>query len=95
MVRWRQDGEKAKDQLAGLALQSSQLDHQRQILTDRLQRDYATPLMEAKAEGEGLPASEEEWGALEAEAKALREKWMRWAPSIRKPSRSMMNWKVA
>ena len=74
VVRWRQDGEKAKDQLGSLALKSSQLDHQRQILTDRLQRDYATPLMDAKADGEGLPASEEEWGALEEEAKALREK---------------------
>jgi chromosome segregation protein len=66
--------EDAKDQLGALALKSSQFDHQRQILADRLQRDYATPLMEAKAEGEGLPVSDEDWAKLEEEAKELREK---------------------
>jgi chromosome segregation protein len=74
VVRWRQDGEKAKDQLGALAVKSSQFDHQRQILADRLQRDYATPLMEAKAEVEGLPVSDEDWAKLEEEAKELRGK---------------------
>ena len=74
VVRWRQEGEKAKDRLAELAVKSSQLDFQRQSLADRLQREYATPLMEAKSEGDGLPQTEEEWGKLEDEAKSLREK---------------------
>ncbi|MCX6934945.1 MAG: chromosome segregation protein SMC, partial [Verrucomicrobia bacterium] len=80
VVRWRQDGEKAKDQLAALALKNSQLDHQRQMLADRLQREYATPLMEAKAEGEGMPVSDEDWAKLEEEAKALREKMEEMGP---------------
>jgi chromosome segregation protein len=74
VVRWRQEGEKAKDRLAEFAVKSSQLDFQRQALADRLQREYATPLMEAKSEGDGLPQTEEDWSKLEDEAKALREK---------------------
>ena len=74
VVRWRQEGEKAKDRLAELAVKSSQLDFQRQALADRLQREYATPLMEAKIEGEGMPQTEEEWNKLEEEAKGLKEK---------------------
>jgi hypothetical protein len=73
-VRWRQEGEKAKDRLAEFAVKSSQLDFQRQALADRLQREYATPLMEAKSDGDGLPQTEEDWSKLEDEAKALREK---------------------
>jgi chromosome segregation protein len=74
VVRWRQDGEKAKDRLAELAVKGSQLDFQRQALAERLQRDYSTPLMDAKVEGEGMPQTEEEWAKLEEEAKALKEK---------------------
>ena len=74
VVRFRQDGEKAKDRLAELAVKGSQLDFQRQALAERLQRDYSTPLMDAKVEGEGMPQTEEEWGKLEEEAKALKEK---------------------
>jgi chromosome segregation protein len=74
VVRWRQEGEKAKDRLAEFAVKSSQLDFQRQALADRLQREYATPLMEAKSDGDGLPQTEEDWTKLEDEAKALREK---------------------
>ena len=74
VVRWRQEGEKAKDRLAELAVKSSQLDFQRQSLADRLQREYATPLMEAKSEGDGLPQTEEEWGKLEDEAKVFTGK---------------------
>lgn len=74
VVRWRQEGEKAKDRLSAFALKSSQLDFQRQALADRLLREYATPLMEAKANGEGLPQEEEDWSKLEEEAKVLREK---------------------
>jgi chromosome segregation protein len=74
VVRWRQEGEKAKDRLAEFAVKSSQLDFQRQALADRLQREYATPLMEAKSDGDGLPQTEEDWSKLEGEAKALREK---------------------
>jgi chromosome segregation protein len=74
VVRWRQEGEKGKDRLAELAVKSSQLDFQRQALADRLQREYATPLMEAKVEGEGMPQTEEEWNKLEEEAKGLKEK---------------------
>ena len=40
VVRWRQEGEKAKDRLAEFAVKSSQLDFQRQSLADRLQREY-------------------------------------------------------
>jgi chromosome segregation protein len=74
VVRWRQDGEKAKDRLAELAVKGSQLDFQRQALAERLQRDYSTPLMDAKVEGEGMPQTEEEWAKLEEDAKALKEK---------------------
>jgi len=74
VVRWRQEGEKAKDRLAEFAVKSSQLDFQRQALADRLQREYATPLMEAKSEGDGLPQTEEDWTKLKDEATALREK---------------------
>ncbi len=74
VVRFRQDGEKAKDRLAELAVKGSQLDFQRQALAERLQRDYSTPLMDAKVEGEGMPQTEEEWAKLEEEAKALKEK---------------------
>jgi chromosome segregation protein len=74
VVKWRQVGEKAKDRLAEFAVKSSQLDFQRQSLADRLQREYSTPLMEAKLEGDSIPKTEEEWGAMEGEAKALREK---------------------
>ncbi|NBR97630.1 MAG: hypothetical protein EBT48_08515, partial [Verrucomicrobia bacterium] len=74
VVKWRQVGEKAKDRLAEFAVKSSQLDFQRQSLADRLQREYSTPLMEAKYEGESVPTNEEEWSAMEGEAKALREK---------------------
>ena len=74
VVRWRQEGERAKDLLASLALKSSQLDHQRQMLADRLQREYATALMDAKVEGEDMPQNEEDWVKLTEEAKVLREK---------------------
>ena len=74
VTHWRQVAEKAKDQLAELAVKSSHLDFQRQALAERLQRDYSTPLMEAKLEGDGLPQTEEEWTKLEEEAKALKEK---------------------
>jgi chromosome segregation protein len=74
VVKWRQVGEKAKDRLAEFAVKSSQLDFQRQSLADRLLREYSTPLMEAKYEGESAPTNEEEWSAMEGEAKALREK---------------------
>ena len=74
VTQWRQEGERAKDTLASLALKGSELEHQRQSLADRLQREYATPLMEAKAEGEITPQTDEEWSKLEAEAKELREK---------------------
>ena len=80
VVRWRQEGEKAKDRLAEFAVKSSQLDFQRQSLADRLQREYSTPLMEAKSDGEGLPQTEEDWGKLEEEAKALREKMEEMGP---------------
>jgi len=74
VTQWRQEGEKAKDTLASLALKGSELEHQRQSLADRLQREYATPLMEAKAEGEVTPQTDEDWLKLETEAKELREK---------------------
>jgi chromosome segregation protein len=74
VVRWRQEGERAKDLLASLALKSSQLDHQRQMLADRLQREYATALMDAKVEGEDMPQNEEDWVKLTEDAKVLREK---------------------
>ena len=74
VVQWRQEAEKAKDLLASLALKKSQLDHQRQNLADRLQREYATGLMDARAEGEDMPQSEEDWVKLQEEAKGLREK---------------------
>jgi chromosome segregation protein len=74
VVRWRQEGEKAKDLLASLALKSSQLDHQRQTLADRLQREYATALIDAKVEGEDMPQTEEDWVKITEEAKGLREK---------------------
>ena len=80
VVKWRQVGEKAKDRLAELAVKSSQLDFQRQSLADRLQREYSTPLMEAKFEGENIPQNEEEWSAMEGEAKALREKMEEMGP---------------
>ena len=74
VVTWRQEAEKAKDLLASLALKKSQFDHQRQNLADRLQREYATGLMDAKIEGEDMPQSEEDWAKLQEEAKGLREK---------------------
>jgi chromosome segregation protein len=80
VVKWRQVGEKAKDRLAEFAVKSSQLDFQRQSLADRLQREYSTPLMEAKFEGENIPQNEEEWSAMEGEAKALREKMEEMGP---------------
>ena len=57
VVTWRQEAEKSKDLLASLALKKSQLDHHRQNLADRLQREYATGLMDAKIEGEDMPQS--------------------------------------
>ena len=74
VTHWRKEGEKAKDVLAELALKGSELEHQKQSLSDRLQREYATTLMEAKAEGEIAPQTEEDWLKLETEAKELREK---------------------
>ena len=74
VTHWRKEGEKAKDALAELALKGSELEHQKQSLADRLQREYATTLMEAKADGEIAPQTEEDWLKLETEAKELREK---------------------
>ncbi|NBT89958.1 MAG: chromosome segregation protein SMC [Verrucomicrobia bacterium] len=74
VTHWRKEGEKAKDALATLALRGSELEHQKQSLADRLQREYATGLMDAKAEGEIAPQTEEGWIQLETEAKELREK---------------------
>jgi chromosome segregation protein len=74
VVMWRQEAVKSKDLLASMALKKSQLDHQRQNLADRLQREYATGLMDAKIEGEDIPQSEEDWVKLQEEAKGLREK---------------------
>jgi len=74
VTHWRKEGEKAKDALAELALKGSELEHQKQSLADRLQREYATGLMDAKAEGEMTPQTDEDWLKLETEAKELREK---------------------
>ena len=74
VTHWRKEGEKAKDALAELALKGSELEHQKQSLAERLQREYATALSEAKAEGEIAPQTDEDWLKLETEAKELREK---------------------
>ena len=60
MTHWRKEGEKAKDALSELALKGSELEHQKQSLAERLQREYATALSEAKAEGEIAPQTEED-----------------------------------
>lgn len=74
VTHWRKEGEKAKDALSELALKGSELEHQKQSLAERLQREYATALSEAKAEGEIAPQTDEDWLKLETEAKELREK---------------------
>jgi chromosome segregation protein len=74
VTHWRKEGEKAKDVLAELALQGSELEHRKQSLADRLQREYATGLMDAKVEGEVTPQTDEDWLKLESEARELREK---------------------